>query len=149
MNRLPDFLPILIEQFGSRRLRQIADLLLAIPWVVMAIVTALYFMFWHTDPLIRFAHMVWVLGFWMSGTIAIFAFIVPVRLKLGMPFQALILSIIAVMLAIYFTPLSRFTNMFPRQIGLALSALFGVLNLVICWFEVLRFRNKVIETQTR
>jgi hypothetical protein len=93
--------------------------------------------------------MVWVLGFWMSGTIAIFAFIVPVRLKLGMPFQALILSIIAVMLAIYFTPLSRFTNMFPRQIGLALSALFGVLNLVICWFEVLRFRNKVIETQTR
>lgn len=147
MNRLSDFLPVLIEQFDSRGLRRIANLFLVIPWVVAAIVTVLYFMFWHTDPLIRFTHMIWVLGFWMIGTIAMFAFIAPVRLKLGMPFQRLILSAIAVALAIYFTPLSRFTNMFPRQTDLMLPVLVGLLNITICWLVVLRFRIKVIETQ--
>ena len=147
MDRLLDFLPILIEHFGSKRLRRIANLFLVIPWVVAAIVTTLYFMFRHTDPLIRFTHMIWVLGFWMIGTIAMFAFIVPVRLKLGTPVQTLIFSNIAILLAIYFTPLSRFSNIFPRQISLILPALIGVLNLTIGWFVVLRFRNKVIETQ--
>ena len=126
MNRLSDYLPLLIERFGSQRLRRIADLFLVFPWVVAAIVTTLYFMFRHTDPLIRFTHMIWVLGFWMIGTITMFAFIAPVRLKLGMPFQRLILSAIAVALAIYFTPLSRFTNMFPRQIDLIMPALVGL-----------------------
>ncbi len=147
MNRLSDFLPVLIEHFGSQRLRRIADLLLVIPLVVTAIVATLYFMLWHTDPLIRFTHMIWVLGFWMTGTIAMFAFIAPVRLKLGMPFQRLIFSAIAVALAIYFTPLSRFTNIFPKQTDLMLPALAGLLNITICGLVVLRFRNKVIETQ--
>ncbi len=146
MIRLSDFLPIVTERFGSKRLRRIADLLLAIPWVVMAIVAALYFMLWHTDPLIHFIHMLWVMGFWMTGTIVMFAFIIPVRLKLGTPFQTLIFFTIAIALAIYSTPLSRFTNMFPRQTDLMLPALVGVLNITICWFVVLRFRNKVIET---
>lgn len=147
MSRLSDFLPVLIEQVDSRGLRRIANLLLAIPWVVMAIVAALYFMLWRTDPQIRFIHMIWVLGFWMVGTIEMFAFIVPVRLKLGMPFQRLILSTIAVALAIYFTPLSRFTNIFPKQTDLMLPALVGLLNITICWLVALRFRNKEIETQ--
>lgn len=148
MNRLSDFLPALTERFGSQRLRRIANLLLAIPWVVMAIVAALYFMLWRTDPLIHFTHMIWVLGFWMIGTFAMFTFIIPVRLKLGVPVQVLIFSAIAIALAIYFTPLSRFTNVFPRQTNLMLPVLTGVLNLMICWFGVLRFRNKVIEAQT-
>ncbi|MBE0669939.1 MAG: hypothetical protein IH588_05060 [Anaerolineales bacterium] len=148
MSRLSDFLPVLIEHFGSQRLRRIADLLLAIPWAMMAIVAALYFLLWHTDPLIRFTHMFWVLGFWMIGTIAMFAFITAVRLRLGMRFQILLLFAITIAIAIYFTPLSIFTSMFPRQISLILPALIGVLNLTICWFVVLRFRNKVIETQS-
>lgn len=148
MNKLFDFLPALIERFGSQRLHRIADLLLVIPWVVMAIVVVLYFMLWHTDPLLHFTHMIWVLGFWMSGTIVLFAFIIPVRLKLGAPVQVLIFSAIAIALAIYFTPLFRFTNVFPRQTNLMLPVLAGALNLTICWFGVLRFRNKVIEAQT-
>lgn len=148
MSRLSDFLPVLIEQFDSRGLRRIANLLLAIPWVVMAIVAALYFMLWHTDPLIHFTHMIWVLGFWMIGTIAMFAFIIPVRLKLGVPVQVLIFSTIAIALAIYFTPLSRCTTVFPRQTNLMLPVLAGMLNLTICWFVVLCFRNKVIAIQT-
>lgn len=147
MNRLSGFLPVLIEHFGSQRLRRIADMLLAIPLVVMALVATLYFMLWHTDPLIRFMHMIWLLGFWMTGTIAMFVFIIHVRFKLGASFKTFILSAIAIALAIYFTPLSRFTNMFPRQISLILPALVGVLYITMCWLEVLRFRNKVIETQ--
>jgi len=148
MNRLSDFLPVLIEHFGSQRLRQIADLFLVIPFIVTVTVTGLYLTLWRTNPLIHFIHMMWVLGFWMAGTLGMFTFIIPVRLKLGAAFQIFILSAIAIALAIYYTPLSRFTNMFPRQINLILPALFGVLNLTICWFAVLLFRNKIIETQT-
>lgn len=145
---MSDFLPILIEYFGLQRLLRSADLLLVSPLVVTTIVAALYFMFWQTDPLLRFTHMIWVLGFWMTGAITMFNFIVSLRLKFGASFQKLILSVIAIVLAIYFTSLSRFTNMFPRQTNLMLPALVGVLNLTICWFVILRFRNKVIETQT-
>jgi len=67
-------------------------------------------------------------------------------MELGEPFQKLILSAIA--LAIYSTPLPRFTNMFPRPTDSILPALAGVLNLTICWFEALRFRNGILETQT-
>ena len=149
MNRPFDFLPILADQFGSKRLRRIADLFLAIPLAVTAIVTSLYLLLWHKDPLAHFIHMLWVLGFWMAGTLAMFAFIIPLRLKLGKPFRVLILSAVAIALAIYFTPLSRFLNIFPMREDLILPAVFGVLNLTICWSVVLRFRNKIVETSTR
>ena len=147
MKKQSDVLPTLVERYGSKRVRQITDLFLGIPFMVAVIVIGLYLLFWRTDPQIRFIHMIWVLGFWMVGTVAMFTFIIPMRLKFGAPFQKLILSAIAIMLAIYFTPLSRFTNMFPRQIDLMLPALVGALNITICWLVVLRFRNKVIETQ--
>lgn len=147
MKKQSDVLPTLVERYGSKRVRQITNLFLAIPFIVAGIVIGLYLLLWRTDPQIRFIHMIWVLGFWMIGTIAMFTIIIPVRLKLGMPFQGLILSAVAVALAIYFTPLSRFTNMFPRQTDLVLPASVGVLNITICWFMVLRFRNRVIETQ--
>ena len=147
MKKQSDVLPTLVERYGSKRVRQITDLFLGIPFMVAVIVLGLYLLLWHTDPQIRFIHMIWVLGFWMVGTVAMFTFIIPMRLKLGTPFQKLILSAIAIVLAIYFTPLSRFTNMFPRQTDLVLPALVGVLNITICWLVVLRFRNKVIETQ--
>jgi hypothetical protein len=146
MKKQSDVLPTLVERYGSKRVRQITNLFLAIPFMVAGIVMGLYLLLWHTDPQIRFIHMVWVLGFWMSGTIAMFTFIIPVRLKLGMPFQGLILSAVAIALAIYFTPLSRFSNVFSRQTDLVLPASVGVLNITICWFMVLRFRNRVIET---
>ncbi len=147
MKRRSDVLPILIERYGSKRVRQIAELFLGAPFMVAVIVTSLYLLLWRTAPQIRFIHMIWVLGFWMVGTITMFHFIVPMRLKLGAPFQRLIVSAITIALAIYFTPLSRFTNVFPRQTDLVLPALVGMLNITICWFVALRFRNKVIETQ--
>ncbi len=146
MKKQSDVLPTLVERYGSKRVRQITNLFLSIPFMVAGIVMGLYLLLWRTDPQIRFIHMIWVLGFWMIGTIAMFTFIIPVRLKLGMPFQGLILSAVAVALAIYFTPLSRFSNVFSRT-DLVLPASVGVLNITICWFMVLRFRNRVIETQ--
>ena len=116
--------------------------------MVAVIVTGLYLLLWHTDPQIRFIHMIWVLGFWMIGTIAMFTFITPVRLKIGTPFQKLILSAVAIALAIYSTPLARFTTMFPKQSDLTLPAVVGILNLAISWLVTFRFRHKVIGTQT-
>lgn len=136
-----------MKTLDTQKFKRMTDVFLALPFIVTATVIAIYFAFWKTDPLIRFIHMIWVLGLWMVGTIAMFNFIVPIRLKLGASFQRLILSVIAIVLAIYFTPLSRFTNVFPRQTDLMLPALVGVLNLTICWFVAFHFRNKVIETQ--
>lgn len=147
MKKQSDVLPTLVERYGSKRVRQIADLLLGIPFIVAVIVMSLYLLLWRTDPQIHFIHMIWVLGFWMVGTVSMFTFIIPVQLKIGMSFQRLILSAVAIAFAIYFTPLSRFTSVFPRQTDLMLPALVGVLNITICWLVVLRFRNKVIETQ--
>ncbi len=147
MNRLSDSLPILIERFGSQWLRRTADMLLAIPFGVTGLVTGFYIVSWQTDPLVHFTHMLFVLGFWMIGTIALFIFMIPVCLKLKVPFRAVTFPAVAIALAIYFTPLSRFRTMFPGQAGLIFPASVGMLSLAIACFVVLRFRNKVIETQ--
>lgn len=146
MNRLSDYLPLLIERFGSQRLRRIAELFLTVPFIVTVIVTGLYLTLWRTNPLIHFIHMLWVLGFWMAGTLGVFAFIIPASLKLDAPFRILILSTITVALAIYFTPLSEFADMFSERINLILPAAVGILNQTISWSIAFRFRNKIAKT---
>jgi hypothetical protein len=143
MDRLSEYLPLLAERFGSQRLRRTAELFLAVPFVVTVIVMGLYLMLWRTNPLIHFIHMLWVLGFWMAGTLGIFAFIIPVRLNLGFPFGILAFASMAIILAIYFTPLSRFTTVFSGLAGLILPAVIGLLNVLISWILILRFRNKI------
>lgn len=72
-----------MKTLDTQKFKRMTDVFLALPFIVTATVIAIYFAFWKTDPLIRFIHMIWVLGLWMVGTIAMFNFIVPIRLKLG------------------------------------------------------------------
>jgi hypothetical protein len=130
-------------QIGSQKLKRLAGMLLAFPIIVTMTVVWIYFAYWRTDPLIHFIHMIWVLGFWMTGTVAMFAFIIPARLKLGLPIPILLFAFIALSLAIYFTPLSRFTDLFPSQTGWFLPASIGSLSVLTSDLFVLRFRNKI------
>jgi hypothetical protein len=79
----------------------------------------------------------------MFGTLGMFAFIIPVRLNLGFRFRILALALMTIILAIYFTPLSRFTTVFSGLTGLILPAVIGLLNVLISWILILRFRNKI------
>lgn len=142
-NRTFALVPALVEQVRSRQIQRMCDIFLVFPVVVMMTVLRLYLTIWRVDPLVHFAHMLWVLGFWMLGTLGIFAFILPVRLKLGFPFRFLIFASIAIVLAIYFTPLSRFTALFSNLLGLFLTAAIGFLNGIASWLLVLRFRKKI------
>ena len=143
MRKTTDYLPALIERIGAQKLKQMTGMLLVFPIIVIVIIIGIYFVIWRTAPLIRFIHMVWVLGFWMSGTLGMFAFIIPARLKLGLPTPILMFSAITIFLAVYFTPLSRFTNLFPSQSNLILPAMIGIFNVIISWLFVLRFRKNI------
>lgn len=97
--------------------------------------------------MIRFSHMLWVLGFWMIGTLALFAFIIPTRLRIGAPLHLLVIAAVAITLAFYFTPLSRFTRLFRAQADLTLPAAVGILNLTISWLVAFRYKNKIVQKQ--
>lgn len=123
------------------------DAFLVLPFMIVLTITAIYFAFWRTDPLIRFSHMLWALGFWMMGTLAMFAVVITVRQKSGASMYLMVVSLAAIALAVYFTPLSRFTNLFPTQASLILPASIGALNLLTSWLIAFRLRNKIVEPQ--
>lgn len=136
-----------MKKITSPKRKQMLDVFLILPFIVIVTVTAIYFALWRTDPLIRFSHMLWVLGFWMMGTLAMFAFLLPLRQKIGAPVYLMVVSIAAIALAVYFTPLSRFTDLFPTQASLILPTSLGALNLLTSWLIALRLRNKIVEPQ--
>lgn len=138
-----------MKKIAPHKLKRMLDMFLVLPLLVIVTIIAIYFAFWRTDPLIRFSHMLWVLDFWMTGTLAIFAFIIPMRLKIGASFPMLVISIAAIALAVYFTPLSRFTNLFPGQVNLTLPAAIGTLNLTTSWLLAFRVRNTIVQTQSQ
>lgn len=137
-----------MKKITSPKLKQMLDVFLVLPFIVIVTVTAIYFGYWRTAPLIRFSHMLWVLGFWMMGTLAMFTFILPMRQKIGAPVYLMVVSIAAIALAVYFTPLSRFANLFPAQASLLLPASLGTLHLLTSWLIAFRLRNKTAEPQT-
>jgi hypothetical protein len=70
-NRMSGLAPALVEQVGARQIQRMCDILLVFPVIVMMTVVGLYLTLWRVDPFVRFAHMLWVLGFWMLGTLGI------------------------------------------------------------------------------
>lgn len=136
-------LPSLVERLGKKRLQRLSNILLAFPVFVILIVGIFYLVLWKTDPLLHFIHMIWVLGFWMVGTLTMFAFINLARLKLGSPSLFLIIASVAMTNAIYFTPLSRFTKVFSDPSFLVFSIVIGSLNMILCWLFIILYRNKL------
>ena len=112
MKNTTDYIPVLTERISPQKFKQMTGMLLVFPIIVIVIIIGIYFALWRTDPLFRSIHMIWVLGFWMPGTLGMFAFTILAKSKLGMPIPILIFAFISITLAIYFTPLSRFTNLF-------------------------------------
>ena len=131
-----------MEKIDSQKLKRVTGVFLAMPFIVSAATITIYFAFWKTDPLIRFIHMTWVLGFWMLGTVAMFAFIVRVRLKPGTAYLFLVLAFAATGIAIYFTLLSRFADVFSPPLGLTLSAAIGILSTIACWLSILKNKKR-------
>jgi len=141
--RMSDLLPAMVDQSGSRQIQWMCEIFLVSPAVVMLIACGFSLALWRVDPFVRFAHMVWVLGFWMLGTLELFGFIIPARLKIGIPFQLLFIATITLFLAAYFTPLSRFTTQFSTLPGLVQTTAIGILNGVVSWRIVYRYKNKI------
>jgi hypothetical protein len=128
----------LVQRLGHTRLKRLANLLFIAPILVISIVVVIYLAFWHTDPLLRFAHMIWVLGLWMLGTLSLFTFMLPARTKLIYPFLALPASVFSIAAAIYFTPLPTFATVFVDQPGMFLAVAIGFANLGLNWMVVHR-----------
>ncbi|MEP0807464.1 MAG: hypothetical protein HRF47_18450 [Chloroflexota bacterium] len=136
-----------MKTITPQKRKRMLDAFLVLPFMIALTITVIYFALWRTDPLIRFSHMLWALGFWMMGTLAMFAVILTARQKSGASIYLLILSLAAIALAVYFTPLSRFTNLFPTQASLILPASIGAFNLLTSWLIAFRLRNKIVEPQ--
>jgi len=137
-----------MNKLTPQKLKRLFKAFLALPFVVMVALIGIYFLFWRTDPLIRFTHMLWTLCFWMTGTLAGFAFVIPARVRPGAPIHLLVIAAATIALAVYFTPLSRFACLFSAQTNLALPAAIGGLTLITIWLIAVRLRNQTLKSQT-
>lgn len=146
MKTPPAFLSSPSKRFAPQRLGRIVDIFLAVPLIVALIVTGLYLTLWRADPLVHFTHAIWVLGFWMIGTLGTFTFIILARLKFRITYLISVPVFAALFTAVYFTPLSRYTALFSNPAGMILPAVIGGLNTTISWLIVLRFRIKINKT---
>jgi hypothetical protein len=120
-----------VERFGSQRLYRFGLFLLVLPVLILLIVFCLIFFIWQTESSLRFAHLLWVLGLWMLGTLCMFVFLLSVRLKLKAPKFAIIFPLVIIPVAIYSTPLPVFQRVFNGLI--LIPALIGILNITLVW----------------
>ncbi len=134
--------PSLAEAGGRRRMRVLAVVVLGAPILVAVIVAVLVFAVWRTDPLLRLAHMLWVLGLWMIGTVAMFAYVLPLRLGLARLSTLLVASVLSVPLAVFFTPLPRFRTTFSKP-AQYLTSLFALVAVGLCLTVAYRLRRAV------
>jgi hypothetical protein len=138
LKRLNTFQSELIERFGSTKLKRLGNMLFIVPILVILVVIPFYLFLWRSEAWLRFAHMIWVLGLWMLGTISFFTFTIPARIKIVYPFSALAAAISSIAMAVYFTPLPRFASIFTNTPNLLLSVICGGMNL--CWSWVVTYR---------
>ena len=73
----------LVMRIGRQRVLRFNRFILVMPVAILLIISLLIFLVWRSEPVLRYIHMIWVLGLWMLGTLAMFAFVVPVRLSLA------------------------------------------------------------------
>jgi len=104
----------LLSRLDQRRLFWLATILLTAPFIVILVVALFLLRGGYSELWLRLAHMIWVLGLWMIGTLALFTFILPDRRKITYPYLALITSFLSIPLAIYFTPVQNFQAFFPN-----------------------------------
>jgi hypothetical protein len=130
--------PQLVKKVNGQRLWQISLALLLAPAAIITFIIILYFWVWHSEPFTRFAHMFWVLGFWMIGTLSFFMFILAVKTKLQQSYFALISAFMSVSLTIYFTPLPQFLRIFSQPSDLVLSMILGLLTINVSWLTTYR-----------
>ncbi len=140
MKQLAHFLMELIDAVGSKPFQWISNILIIPPLLVITIVVLFYFSFWRTNPMLRFTHMIWVLSLWISGTLGLFIFVIPVRVKLAFPYLALIASFLSISMAIYFTPLPNFQTIFMDPKKLFFSLVIGVVDISMSWMIAYRIR---------
>ena len=113
----PSIYDLAVGRIAARRVRSVAVILLLVPLVVVLVVTGLLLFVWHTDPLLRYSHMIWVLALWMVGTLGMYS--VFLASHLGLPrLRYMLAGVVAIPLAIYSTPLIVVSharaNLLPR-----------------------------------
>lgn len=132
----PSIYDLAVGRIAARRVRSVAVILLLVPLVVVLVVTGLLLFVWHTDPLLRYSHMIWVLALWMVGTLGMYS--VFLASHLGLPrLRYMFAGVLAIPLAIYSTPLTRFRAVFGSAVGV-FAALFGFGCLLTCVLLTLR-----------
>lgn len=129
------------ERFSAPRLRRMLNLFLAAPFVIASVIAGWYALFWRAELLLRFSHMLWVLGFWMAGTLALFTVLISTRRALS-AIMAL-LAVAAIALAVVWMPLVRFASLFPTLASLHLPAWLGGLSVMVSWLMALRLRTTI------
>ena len=130
----------LVKRLDHIRLKWMGNMLFIIPIMIVVIVVLLYLTIWRSNPLLHFSHMIWVLGLWIFATLAFFTFMIPARTKLIYPYLALIVSILSIAIAVFFTPIPSFATIFANQPDLILPMVIGSANLGISWAVIYYIR---------
>ena len=55
----------LFDHFGNQRLSRVLTFLMVMPVMVLLMVLCLILFVWQIEPVLRTAHLLWVLGLWM------------------------------------------------------------------------------------
>lgn len=132
--RIGNYRDRLVQGIGRTRFAVLLRVLIAAPLAVAVLVAAsLQLAYGTADGLLlaRLAHMSLVLGAWTAGTLGLFLFLLPYRLKLDFPLPALLASLLALPIAIYLIPLSRFLPLFQPAGQIGLGAAAGVFSFAV------------------
>jgi hypothetical protein len=133
---------LLVQKMGAERMRNGLRVLQVVPLLVVAIGIIMFLAIWQDEGLERFGHLIWVLSLWMVGSLGLFEFLLPYRLRIAIVRPAVAAVILSIPMAIFFTPLPRFLATFPGVI-LYLPLAGGILGIGLVWGWLAKFYQVV------
>jgi hypothetical protein len=138
--RLASYAGRLFETSRLPSIRRFMEGMMLAPLIIL-VIGLLVIWFKHLAPAQPLAHLVFLLGAWMITFLGGFIFILTALQKIEYSPPALIATLIALPLAVYFIPLSNFLELFlPKQVGLGVAAgVFGVLVVELILFALRKF----------
>jgi hypothetical protein len=97
---------------GRSRLDVISGILLVMPILVIILLAFVIFLVIQDSYFIRSAHAFFALGLWMSAALSIL--VIPASVRQHAPsILAMLSTVITVLAAVYFTPVSHFVDALP------------------------------------
>lgn len=110
--------------------------------IILIMLAGLVIVTWESAPIFRLAHALWVLGFWLAGTLALWMLRASYRTLPPYRNWAMPAAAIALSCAIWLTPLYRFVALFKTTHVFLLLAI-ALIGLAVAWFILCQAHHRL------